>query len=248
MDIASFVARYRRCADWGFEARVPAAPTDTMPGSAARIAEYARRVALGQPMFVEGDRLGNRPPKAYADPISAHQIITEGTSRRGDAFDQFYRYRYMRWFQFSAQPGRHVVFVGMRPCEQFDRAAASWALFHRFNCLSVVNLHAVRAADEDLTQTVDPVGALNNYVIRVICETASLVVLAWGDGQLPDREIVMRGAYLAYVIRSRVGGDRLKVFGVDRWLQPLPIDPMMPIESAPYLTAEREINEEESRR
>lgn len=130
--------------DWGYEARLPVKPTDTVVGSASRIAVYRERVANGQPLFIDGDRRGARPALAYSAPSIGYGFQVDGDDQRGSLYDDHFEYRYSRWFKFKKAEGRHVLFIGFSPCEEFDKQAAAWGMFHQMHAVTVVNLYATR--------------------------------------------------------------------------------------------------------
>lgn len=78
-------------------------------------------------------------------------------------------------------------------CERRARAAG-------FGAVTILNLFAYRSTDPKALYTLDdPVGPLNDRVIEVMLEDASLVICGWGQhGKLLDR-----GAQVLRLIRER---------------------------------------------
>lgn len=210
---------------------MPAEPTLAEPGTVERIEAYRLRVAAGQPIHIVGDRQGNRPAKAYQEPLGAHSITFDGDHRRGSAFDPLWKYRYLKWYQFSkSKIGRTIVFIGFRPKEQFDRAAAAWALMHQFHRCEIASLFAARSGSID--DLCDPVGPLNDLVIRDLAERASIIALAWGDErvELFSDEVVSRAARLVWAIRKQLDDkSALCSFGLDKQGQPIGISQSLPL-------------------
>ncbi len=134
------------------------------------------------------------------------------------------------------------MIIGLRPNEELDRRYAAWAMFHQFNRLSIVNLYSTRASGSVLDM-VDPIGPLNDFAITAVVAEASVVVLAWGDQELPEPEVVHRGAMTAYAVRRRTRGE-LMCYGLDRWQQPLPMQMSIPLIRAPLLRGEDAISDD----
>ena len=241
IDINSWVQYYRN--DWGYEARVPAEPALAEPGSVERVEIYRQRIANGQPIHVVGDRQGHRPARAYQEPLGAHSLTFDGDGRRGCAYDQLRKHRYLRWYQLSkSKVGRTIVFIGFKPNEAFDRLSAAWALMHQFHRVEIANLFAVRSSMID--DTVDPIGPLTDLVIRDIVPRASIVALCWGheETELFSDEVIQRAAKLTWAIRKQLDDKNvLCSFGLDSQGQPLGISQSLPLVRVPRIEGELEL-------
>jgi hypothetical protein len=105
-----------------------------------------------------------------------------------------YRYSLTRTWNLD---GPTVVFIGLNPStadatadDPTIRRCSRFAREWHFGGLIVVNLFAFRATDPRILKQVDDsIGSGNDEVIRVHCESAERIVVAWGiHGSLARRE------------------------------------------------------------
>lgn len=127
--------------------------------------------------------------------------VNWATAPQGAGIGDDGQYRYWLRRTISMLDDRGLVFVMLNPstadAREDDptlRRCRVFASLWGFGRLGVVNLFAHRATDpKELRRVADPVGPLNDSVIRAHCERASLVVAAWGiHGNLygRDREVL----------------------------------------------------------
>jgi len=114
-------------------------------------------------------------------------VVVEGDAASGAAFDATRRYRYLLWRRWRAR-GRSVVLVMLNPStadatknDATIRRCIGFAQCWGFAAMTAVNLFAWRATHpKDLRRAVEPVGPLNDEVIRDAAGRADRVVAAWG--------------------------------------------------------------------
>ena len=151
-------------------------------------------------------------------------IVTK--SLKGSAtFDVSRRYRYQltRSLEEHSQQSGHVTFIMLNPstanaaqddptiqaCSQFTQ---KWG----YNHLTVVNLFAYRTTRPlDLKRVTDPIGPDNNRYLLAATESATQIILAWGNwGSLFNRDqsvikLLKRYEYkLYYLTRNHSGQPR----------------------------------------
>ena len=151
-------------------------------------------------------------------------IVTK--SLKGSAtFDVSRRYRYQltRSLENDNQQSGHVTFIMLNPstanAEEDDPTIQACSQFTKkwgYNHLIVVNLFAYRTPQPlDLKHVTHPIGSENNRYLLTAAESATKVILAWGNwGSLLDRDqtvITLLKPYehkLYYLIRNHSGQPR----------------------------------------
>lgn len=97
-------------------------------------------------------------------------------------------YRYSLWREWDKNKGV-CVFIGLNPStadESIDdptiRRCIGFAKAWGYGRLVMVNLFAIRATDpNDMKTSSDPIGCENNAFLLKECESANLIVAAWGN-------------------------------------------------------------------
>ncbi len=125
----------------------------------------------------------------------------------GAFIDGSYRYRLWRTLE-EVRTTKRVLFVMLNPStadEHRDdptlRRCIGFAKQWGFRRVDVCNLFAYRSSSPRVLRTaVDPVGPLNDGVLREVAAEAALTVVAWGA----DGKLGRRGDYVAAtVLRKR---------------------------------------------
>ena len=97
------------------------------------------------------------------------------------------RYRYALWRTLGAG-SNYVMFIGLNPSTADEtnddptiRRCINFAKDWGYDALCMCNLFAFRATlPKDMIAARDPVGPMNDGVIRFLSANASMVVAAWG--------------------------------------------------------------------
>ena len=111
-----------------------------------------------------------------------------------------YRYTLTRVLQYDEPitPTGQITFVMLNPStadatedDPTIRRCIGFARGFKAEALNVVNLYALRATDpKELWKVTDPVGgSSNDYWIKRILETSSVIICAWGNNA---REVRVR--------------------------------------------------------
>ena len=108
------------------------------------------------------------------------------------------KYRY--WLRRSWDSNkREGVFICMNPsiatsvmCDLTMCNCNNLAIQWGWGGFYIVNLYAYRATDPKVLKRQDkPIGDLNNATIKYVCAKASMIVLAWGNGNKKRAEEVL---------------------------------------------------------
>jgi hypothetical protein len=116
--------------------------------------------------------------------------------RKGAIFDDTNRYRYKLWRSWDTNKPT-IAFIMLNPSTADEsendptiRRCLGYAKDWGYGRLVVGNLFAYRTSDpSNLRNCEDPVGPENDQYLHEICETADMVICAWGvGGDLYNRE------------------------------------------------------------
>jgi hypothetical protein len=145
--------------------------------------------------------------------VAISKVSATGVNRGAVLSDEpcpFYRYRL--WREWSDGP--RCVFVGINPStadaikdDATIRKCIGFAQRWGFGSLDMINLFAWRDTDQlALLKSVNPIGPDNDMACKIVFETASRVVWAWGRG---------KSAAVRKLIDDRVTDRRWQVTGCE---------------------------------
>lgn len=115
---------------------------------------------------------------------------------KGATFSPCRTWRYELWRRWGREPERYCAFIGLNPSTADEtnddptiRRCIGFAKRWGFSGLYMLNLFAFRSTDPTGLKTAnDPVGPENNLHLMRICDSAELVIAAWGvHGTYLDR-------------------------------------------------------------
>jgi hypothetical protein len=144
-----------------------------------------------------------------------------GSGKAGATFDETRKFRYTLWRNWSQTlyvPER-CAFIGLNPStadeHQLDPTVTrcvNWSKEWGFGGMAMLNLFAYRATDPtDMKKHPSPCGLDNCDAIRNVVNSASRVVLCWGNhGTHMDR-----AQYVTSELLKGVDRDRIFTFGTN---------------------------------
>jgi hypothetical protein len=206
-----WIERYRD--DFGFVPVRAEPPTDHLPGSESKKNEMRRRVLVGSPLFVPGDEGCKKFDRLCEVPC---ETVTTGDRKKGMETSPCGRHRYRFWERWKDSGAAYPTFIclapGMTDPDKSIRIAKALCIEWGCDGFEVVSLFSLRVRKRSELIDTDSVGPATDRAIRLSVESASYVLVCWGDlGDYLDRS-----RRVLWSVESTLEHKRVHCFGLTK--------------------------------